>query len=191
MIDADRYAESLLLTLTMVHTRGHVTWERVNDWASTKGMPSQWTPGEDEDDEIAREGRSEIDDDERRGDAAASRYNAEVSAILNRTTADLARLRRIITVCNPDSPKHLANRDMLLAQVAAEGLCVNCWLDDQYLQEIQLQPSGVPFYKNLCRGCGEWKAAHGKVPPLSILVLRHAGRRVTTADAAKALGRPA
>jgi len=132
--------------------------------------------------------------DDRKDDAAAARYHAELSTLTKRIDADLHRLRRIIGICCPSPTKGLASRDMLSAQVAADGWCVSCWKDDQNLTPITMTTGGGkprPRYKDRCRFCGEWKAEHGQDPPVAILQLMHEGRRITTAAIERAMGKSA
>jgi hypothetical protein len=121
-------------------------------------------------------------------DRAASRYHAELQAIVREMHDRAARIVRIAGFVMPPPPVVLRQGQMLNAQVANEGWCVSCWRNDKRCEPIALRPSGEPYYKDLCRPCGEWKAEHGTVPPLSILRLRHDGRRVTQKDVENALG---
>lgn len=196
MIEPDRLADRLQDCAVLVRMQGPVTWERCEDWTSAR-MPRPVEALDDDQEAREREGRSDVDEDDRREDAAAARYHAELAALTKRLDADLARLTRIVSICNPARPKHLSNRDLLVAQVAADGWCVSCWRDDQNLTPITLMPKRpcdvkpAPYYRDLCRACGAWKGEHGQLPPVEILVLWHSGRRVTAARADKALGRSA
>lgn len=40
---------------------------------------------------------------------------------------------------------------------------------------------GEPYYKGLCQFCGRFRAAHGVLPPLTVLRSHHAGRRLNAA----------
>ena len=186
---------SARLTALLRSTRGSTTWKRVADWNVAAGLPPQWTPPQpgDADYEGPEEplDLSDRDAADRRDAALTAKYQKELGMISSRIDRDMARVERIIELCNPPKPAELRSKELLAAQVAADGWCVSCHRNDQTLTPIQVQPSGVPFYRDLCRFCGEWKAEHRALPPLPILVLRHAGRRVTTADVDKALGRTA
>jgi hypothetical protein len=122
----------------------------------------------------------ETDDriDDRREDAAAARYLPELQALTRRLEADLARLVRIAGICNPAAPKNLATRDMLVAQVEADGWCGSCWRDDQHLTPVAERPNGTAYYRGRCRFCGEWKANTREDPPLEVLRPHHEGRRI-------------
>lgn len=42
-----------------------------------------------------------------------------------------------------------------------DGFCRSCWLDGQMMREVSVDPKGVPYYKGLCRRCGQWRAKLG------------------------------
>jgi hypothetical protein len=52
---------------------------------------------------------------------------------------------------------------------------------------IEKDRHDLRFYRDYCRWCGAFKAQHKIEPPLPLLELRHAGRRITEADVAKAM----
>ena len=177
MIDPDKLADHLTNTAQAVRARGDVTWGRVHDWTLPGRMPARGERG-------GGMGPGAPDEriDDRREDAAAARYHTEMQALTKRLDADLARLTRIISICCPVPPKTLANRDLLAAQVAADGWCVSCWRDDQHLTPITTQRTRngteVPLYKDRCRWCGEWRSHSRQDPPLDVLQAHHEGRRI-------------
>lgn len=187
MIPREVLTQHLVETLVDLNRNGDLTWGRASDWTSAGNLPSNGTRGGG----MAEGAEDDDRHDDRQEDAAAARYHDELDTLTKRIDADCARLRRIIGICAPTPPKQLHNRDLLVAQVAADGWCISCWRDDQHLTPIALRPSGQPYYRDRCRACGEWKAEHGQDPPKLILELRHAGRRITTADVERALGRSA
>lgn len=176
MIEPDVLADRLQDVAVLLRAQGGVTWERVDDWTSAR-MPRAVEPDDDDMEQRARDGRSDDDEDNRREDAAAARYKGELAGLTKRMDADAARLTRIVSICNPDHPEGLKNRDLLAAQVAADGWCVSCWRNDQHLTEITLRPEKdptkkrYPFYRDTCRPCGDYKKENGQYPPPS--VLRH------------------
>ena len=198
MIEPEQLATRAGAFMVALNMQGPGTWERCDNWTDSR-MPLHREPLSTEEQEDAkRECRSDLDDEERRDAAAAARYRARLEAATARWLAATAEIETIITVCNPPKAKTLKNRDLQLAQVAAEGLCVSCWKDDARHTDIELRPEknpyvkAKPYYKDRCRFCGQWKAEHGQDPPVSILRIHHTtGRNLTTADVAKALGRPA
>lgn len=166
---------------------GPQTWRRVLDWEQRE-LPRSEPDDEDED---AREARKQATSDERRediaSDAHASLYAEEMRRLTTRIQArqrllekgchaladDLSRLDRIVSIANPDAPATVLSKDMLAAQVAADGWCISCWKDEQHLTKITTRPSGEPWYKDLCRPCGQYKAENGELPPLDVLRQRH------------------
>lgn len=200
MIEPERLADRLQECAVLLRTQGggstlgDLTWQRCDDWTDAT-MPRLVEPLSDEQEERARAGRSEDDETRRRDEAAAARYKAELSALTKRLEADIARLTRIIGICNPQKPKELRRGDRTAAQVLAEGSCPTCWrigVDEAITLRPEKDPEKVarPYYKDRCKWCGEWRAEHGQDAPLSILRIHHTpGRHLTTADVAKALGR--
>lgn len=190
MIAPEVLADRLDELAVRLRSQGGVTWERVTDWeTATDPRLHVPEPRDEEGEARVRQGRSDVDEEDRKGDAAAARYRSELTSLAGRVYADLARIETIITVCNPDQPERLANRDLLAAQVAAEGWCPSCWRDDQHLQEIELRKStGKPYYRGLCRWCGGWKGDTGSIPPVWI-VKKHHRRTLNAADIEKATGR--
>lgn len=70
--------------------------------------------------------------------------------------------------------------------------CSSCQRDGGYCEPIGRLPDGTPRRRGklggwLCRWCEGFLAAHGVEPPLEILRMRHAGKRITQADIAAAL----
>lgn len=184
MIDPERLADRLQETAILLRTEGGATWMRVDDWETAR-MPRQTEPLSDEQDAEQRAGASERDEDDRREDAAAARYKQELATITKRLMADLARLETIMAVCNPPHPKQVTNRDLLLAQVAAEGWCTSCWRVDKTTTDI-----AKGRYRDLCRKCGEFKSAEGRIPPLPVITkaLTFGWSKITTEDVARGLG---
>lgn len=162
---------------------GDLIWQRTEDWVKPR-VPAAGERGGG-----SGEGPSDYVLEERKDDAAASRYYAEVRAITKRMTDDSRRLCEIASLAVPPKSAVLTNRNLQAAQVAAEGWCVSCWRDELTCEPIALRPTGEPYYKDRCRGCGMWKAEHGQDPPLAILQKRHAGIRVTTRDVEAATGK--
>lgn len=161
---------------------GDLIWQRTLDWVK-RLMPTKGERGGGTAEPTDR------DIEDRVGDRAASKYHDEVLTTIARVRADLARLLRIADLVDPPAAITLKSGQLQIAQVAAEGWCVSCWRNDKTCNPIALRPNKQPYYKDRCRPCGEWKHEHGQDPPMSILAMRHAGRRVTTADVAMATAR--
>lgn len=201
MIESDLLADRLQgLAARLRSKEGGLTFERFEAW-ETASMPRLWEPGSDDDEEAeqdeirVREGRTDLEIEDRRGDAQAAAYFAEWKALVKRLAADVARADRLMEIANPPDRRRLKHGEKQAAQIAAEGMCVSCWRGGEK-QEIELRPESdpevpaKPYYKDLCRWCGTFKATHGQLPPASLVAKHHrVGEHVTTADVAKALGR--
>lgn len=160
-------------------TLGQLAWQRADNWTRNGRTPTSGERGggmADGADPVER-----IDD--RQEDARASRYRDELASLTTRLDADLHRLERVIAICCPPPVGKLGNRDLQVVQVAAEGrFCASCYRDAGYLEEV-----AEGRYRSRCRFCGDWRGEHGQDPPKPILVLRHSGRRITTAAVAQAM----
>ena len=156
--------------------KGDVLWRRTVDWQRLQQQSHDQRGGGKGD------GLTDDDLDEILGDAAASRYHTEVADLFRRMAADATRLQRLMQIVVPSQPSKPKGKDMLAAQVAAEGWCVSCWRDDQALVPIAVRTSGPdkgrPYYRDLCRFCGGWKAEHGTIPSLDVVQRHHDGRRI-------------
>ena len=179
MIPPGKLSASLKRLTTLLDAHGETTWQRVSDWTHPGRMPTNGTRGGG-----LAQAVSDEHLEERNGDRIAARYHQEVTQLAARLDTDIARLTQIIAICCPARPKHLANRDVMAAQVAADGWCVSCWRNGQHLE-----PVVKGQYRDRCRFCGDWRGQHHSDPPALIMDLRHAGRRITQNDVDRALGK--
>lgn len=174
MTPIEALTNELALTLAVLKSeQGPLIWQRAKDWTRVDQIATDSTRGGG-----VGEAASDTQIEDRHLDAIASRYHAELDKLTDRIAADLHRLRRISTITSPAPARTLASKELLAAQVAADGWCISCWRDDQHLHPISKRPNGDPYYTDLCRACGEWKATNGELPPLDVLKTRHAGGRV-------------
>lgn len=164
--------DDLRRTLLLFPDKADLMWSRTVDWQRIRPPSTEERGG--------GSGGAASDQavEDRLGDAAAARYHDELKALVRRLTTDLRRLQRIAGIVLPAQPRKIQGRDMLAAQVAAEGWCVSCWRDDQYLHPIEKDPKGHKRHRDLCRFCGGWKAEHGDLPPMDVLRRLHEGRRI-------------
>lgn len=180
MIQPDRLSALMDQTSQEVAHKGPLVWQRAEDWTRIEKTSGDSSRGG---------GLAEaVNDDalrDRIDDRRAGAYQAELDTLTKRIVADLTRLQVILTDCSRTRADTLGSRDLLAAQAGAAGWCVSCWRNDQTLTPIDTRPSGQAYYRDLCRFCGQWKAEHGQVPPMAILKMRHDGRRITVAAAAK------
>lgn len=165
---------------------GAATAQRLDDWTPgpTPGDTHD-TPGDDHDPPSTLPGGLVTD----RADAArAARLHhqwTDAIADLERAARTIDRLHRAAwpeprPAGRPDTP----------ADAALAGWCRSCFRNDGHLEPIATRPDGTRRYRDLCRRCGEHAAAHdGHHPPLEFLRLWHTGRRVTTADYRRILGK--
>lgn len=64
--------------------------------------------------------------------------------------------------------------------------CRCCWKDRKHCTPITLRPDGQPFYRGLCRWCGQTSKDLGAEPPTWLVAKRHRGERITEGMMAKA-----
>lgn len=160
---------------------------RASAWQVSNDALLRPDDGSDEDqDEARRESRSDKDRRESMWDAQAARYADELAALLKRVDADMARLTRLNEILCPDQPHQLTNRELLSAQIAAEGWCVSCHRDAGWCEPLWEGRS-----RDGCQWCAKWRRSEGGWPPLALVKWRHRnpGRQLTTADVARELGR--
>lgn len=142
---------------------GETLWDRTQAWTKAvlpvNGTRGGGTAGGASDDQLT----------EILGDRAAARYHEEVKDLAKRMQVDARRMKKLITIACPEQPKQLGNRDLLAAQVAAEGWCVSCHRDGGHLE-----PVWADHFRDACRFCGEWRAAHDRQwPTLKVIRWRH------------------
>lgn len=81
-----------------------------------------------------------------------------------------------------------------------QDLCRACWKDSRYAQHIELRADGSPYYRGLCRWCGQQRKIiggdklpatnHAGDPPTWMVEMHHRGQRILPhhhARAAKAV----
>lgn len=180
MIEPQVLAERMESTEQAIRVQGPLTWERVRDWTREPRLPRSGERGGGMAEAALVADRLE----ERHQDAAAARYHAELDKLTKRVDSDMARIRTIISICNPERPASLKARDMLVAQAEADGWCGSCYRVDQ-----ACEPVAEGRYRTRCRFCGEWKAENGQDPPLALVELKCSGLTMTTKAVATALAK--
>lgn len=159
MIDPYDLEEQLAKTLGAQRALGFLTWQRVQDWVKEDRTYGDSNRG-------GGVGNAKTDDRlrEQLDDEQASMYFPELNQLSRRLDADLRRLRRIIAIANPVSPK-----------AQPDAGCRSCFRDGG-----TYEPVHAGRYRNACRFCGEWRAEHGDWPPLTVIRWRHRhpGKRV-------------
>lgn len=182
---------------------GVKAWKRLADWEDPGPVPSSTKPtppqkgDPDYDQELAEAMTFVPGASQRREDWLEDRivgaYRDDFAKLTGKVLIPaLRRVEKIVAIANPGKAKHLASAHILKAQVGAAGCCVSCWRDDKKMVEVELKRVAngpdVPYYRDLCRFCGEWKADHdGQLPPVWLLRKRHINpRSISTADWARA-----
>lgn len=158
MIQPADLHRSLVLTDHAVHTKGDKTWRRLNDWTRPERISNDEGRGGG-----LGSGKNDRALEEQMDDKQAAAYKAELDKLTERIDNDLARLRRLIDIANPDTPKTM------------EAGCQSCHRD-----EGRYEPVHAGRYRSACRFCGEWRSAEGEWPPLAVIRWRHRnpGKRV-------------
>lgn len=82
-----------------------------------------------------------------------------------------------------DSWSPLGMRDVDHKDGFTDDWCRSCWRNDRTCTPITKRGNGRPYYVGLCKHCGELRTALGmrrtQMPPLELVMLRHAGQPIT------------
>jgi hypothetical protein len=113
---------------------------------------------------------------ERRDDRAASSLRRRWLNAQVRLDAVLAEMGWLMDQARSDARP--LDKHRTPAQVEADGWCGNCWKHAGQLVPIAIRPSGEPYYKGRCRGCGSWPEGD---PPAEVVQQRLAGKTVRVA----------
>lgn len=187
--DLPRLGASLGVLGTLLERDGQTAWDRMDGWqhgprkapqTGERGGGGGEAGAEDRKDEAIQRARAARHFQEFRADLAA----------LDRLVTSL--LRRIDVAC-PPNPAEMKNRTGELepvtpADVAAAGWCSSCWRNDQQMVvREKAKKSGLYYSPTLCRWCMDVKRTYGVEPPLEMLKLHHAGRRISVAAMEEAI----
>lgn len=187
MTDYAHLATQLRHLADTLEHHGQATADRLDDWAhGPRPGDTHDTPGDDNDPATPLPDHLATD---RRDAARAARLHTQWTSrvtILERTIAHLDRLHHTAWPPHPTG----RGRPDTPTDAALDGWCRSCYRNDGHLQPIATRPDGTRRYRDLCRRCGEFAAAHdGHHPPLEFLRIWHTGRRLTTTDYRRILGR--
>jgi len=110
------------------------------------------------------------------GEAAIHRTPTHHRDLIRGVEAGYKAAVEIITRVNATNPALTVRPALQLdATVADDGWCVSCHRDDRHCEPISENYTS----RKLCRWCGDFRGAHGFLPPVDILHDRHQGRRIT------------
>ncbi len=181
--DLLRLAASLGVLGTELEQKGLEAWDRMNGWQpGPAGDPMAWTRGGGGSETAAEDRKVEAKQARRAGQHLAE-FRADLTAL-----DDLVQQinRRMDMACPPDVSE-LRNRRTgetefteTSGDIAAAGFCVSCWRNDkQMVVREKARKSGLYYSPTLCRWCMDVKRAYGIEPPVEVLKLHHAGRRIS------------
>lgn len=181
--DLPRLGASCGVLGTVLEDRGQTAWDRQDGWQhGPRKAPEQGIRGG---------GGGEAGAEERKDEAIqrarAARHFQEFRADLKLLDEVTQRVLRRIDVACPPNPEEVKNRSGDLdpvtpADVAIAGYCASCWRNDQQMVLIEVNKHSLRYYRDYCRWCGGLKATYGIEPPLEMLKLHHAGRRISEKD---------
>lgn len=157
-------ADALDRALPLLRAKGQTALERFADWEKAGQVPRNGERGGG-----LAEGAPEDRLAERREDRKAAGYHAEYRTVLARMEADALRLVFLLTEGSQEQRRKIQGKDMLAAQVAANGQCVSCFRYDNTLKDREKGSDGHFYDKEACRRCAGFKREHGIYPPLSLL----------------------
>ncbi len=179
--DLPRLAASLGVLGTVLEHQGQLAWDRMDGW--THGPRKAPQAGE------RGGGGGEAGQEDRKDEsiqrARAARHFQEHQADLKLLDELTQRVLRRIDVACPPNTEEVKNRrtgdldPVTPADVAAAGYCRSCWRNDQQMVVREKSKSGLYVSATLCRWCLDVKRTYGIEPPLDVLKLHHAGRRIS------------
>lgn len=190
--DLKQLAGQLRLAGELLEANGETAWSTMEGWEDGPRAANS-----------DPKGGNRVDDDgipislnDTTGDAAVEGtlmvQEAPASLRFERLLEDLSldsgALVDLLRAATPRMPKP-DRQQVLDAGLITDGWCTSCFRDNGHLHPIALTAAGVPFYRGLCRWCGEFKAKNGTLPPLELLIPHHEGRRVTVPMVQRAMAR--
>lgn len=181
-----RLAGLMLGLAAAITDHGEERWGRLLAWEKLDIGVSlvRHEPGVDQDPTAPKPTLSSVDERDRADERRASGYAQDVRTtarhlahLLEQHSNDHAvhnavvRLRFLIAVAEARTPRQLKSREILAAQAATDGWCRSCFRVGIF-NPIGLRPTGQPYYRDLCRWCGENKAGQDQ-PTIHMLRVHH------------------
>lgn len=183
--DLPRLGASLGVLGTILERDGQTAWDRMDGW--------QHGPRKAPEIGVRGGGGGEAGAEDRKDEAIqramAARHFQAFRGDLNQIDELVQSILRRIDVACPPNPEDVKNRrtgdldPVTSADVAVAGWCASCWRNDQQMVVIEVHKrSGLRYFRDYCRWCGGVKSTYGIEPPLEMLKLHHAGRRINVTD---------
>lgn len=85
--------------------------------------------------------------------------------------SDVLRLRFLIAVAQSRRPRQLKSQEIAAAQAATDGWCRSCFRVNMF-EPVGLRPTGEPYYRDLCRWCGQNKGDQDQ-PTIDMVKIHH------------------
>lgn len=159
--------------ITRNRVDGDIIRKRLHDWVAQARIPMAGSRGGG-----LADGTPDATLENRKDARRVSRLLHELEQVERRLLSDARRHNAITAEAIPPAPRRIEGKDMLQAQVAAEGWCISCWRIGE-IRDVQKRTGGQPYYRDLCRQfCGPWKNEHGELPSTHDLQRHHDGRGV-------------
>jgi hypothetical protein len=194
--DIRRIAGSLGVLGTELEQKGVTALDVLAGWEAgpTRPPTSFDFHDEDEADPAAEDRRQERNSASRAG-VHRTEFESDLRA-LDRLVQSINR--RMDMACPPDMSE-LRNRRTgefdpeTAADALAAGWCPNCWQVDQAHVPLTKNRSGIRYYSDRCRPCGDFRKEHGIDKPRPIVAAHLEGRRLSPqeVDSAVAAARAA
>lgn len=193
MTDFARLGATLIAVGKLLERDGDTIDKVLSGWETGPQTPEAPPDGVDDDEPTVPDPERS---DERKNQARAALMRREFTDAVGRLSDQASTVLRVAAVALPAHPAALRNvrtgdfDPVTVADAGAAGWCTSCWRNDQQMVLIDVnKKTGLPYYRDLCKWCGAFKGTHKIEPPLELLRLRHAGRRITVADVDAAVAR--
>lgn len=191
--DLDRIAETVTRAGELLTGgRAHTALDRAWTWRGNLHAPSY--------DPTGRSGhRHDVYDEA--GDTVVVAIPNDPTGEARTTTTDQLRHLRLVAAIEalftaaalavelivdtaPEAPKPPAD-----ATDPGDGWCRSCYRDNRHLTPEHTHRDGTVKHRGACSWCAGFRTDYGQDPPLELLRLRHAGKRVTVRDITTALAK--
>lgn len=180
--DLRRLGSSLGVLGTLLEDKGEQAWNTMDGWQhGPRKAPQSGERGG---------GGGDADLEDRKFEsiqrARAARHFTEFRTDLDQLDTLVQSIIRRMDVACPPNIAEITNRKtgeldpVTPGDVAAAGWCASCWRNDQQMVVREKQKkSGLYYSSTLCRWCLNVKRTYGIEPPVEMLKLHHAGRRIS------------